>query len=398
MSFLRSLFTANLLAKFFSFAGLIKFFRSLFTEHLLAKFFALVFAAATIYLVDRELRIEWYDVSMDIVTGDESREGSSPYVVLRTAPNIWVHPDDLEKTIRLTIEGPEKNLAVFRRNPAVQLNILDSWAKKGGSGETKHVLVDADFSLPRFPGVEISVESDVVIRVDRFVEVENVRVEYAQTPKLLSVGILFDPSLTKIEPSHLSVRGPRQYVSGLGGELGAALPLRLALGDKAQYRPGSSYDALPADGFSRNQVTFSNRDFVKVTLGARTDEIVSLVLGAFDVTLALDYPSYEAIQDKKVLLAIEAQLSQKVKVTLEGPKSRVSPYQSLEAQKRLRKRLRVIVDPTSFVNDVAGGLTPPTQLDVRLIAIDGLLPEGLRVKELDPNPISITIKKQTTQH
>lgn len=364
------------------------FLRGLVTRHIFAKIFAIFFAVVTVYLVNRELEVDWYDREIPVVKASESEAmfaKGQPFVAVSLDQGVWV--SELPKKLRLRLSGSAKERAFFGTRPMIELRVRSEWVDQRKS--TEHALVESDLSIPlELSSARIVLREQPRLRVDKVVNRTSVQMVLATEPEL-AAGQVFDAATTRFEPAFVTVEGPQRIVDNLATTTAnTETPLVVALPPVPgnQYRAGGSYRvSLTAEARDQGlRIVGAKGDEVKVILGSRAEEKEQIVFRSFPVQWRLRDKDLKQLAEGKLSLVSDASLECELRIS--GPVSLMQKYRTDVEKKALREALSATVDPRVTINELLPGDEKGANLQIQISG----LPSGLEY--VLPNVSTVTCR------
>ncbi|MFT7619907.1 MAG: hypothetical protein ACI97A_003564 [Planctomycetota bacterium] len=363
------------------------FLRSLLTKHLLAKFFAVFFACVTVALIDADIGSEtdWEEKRIPIffVRGDSKVSEKGLRILLTADPRVWI--DVKSEGCKVKISGPKNQQAKFMANPVIKVHVREEQvpALQAGGGPPT-IFLDASNYEPEIEGVKVLFLEKFEVGVDFIKVEENVRLKLGNVEGVRSNRIV-DSDNTRIIPSVASVVGPRHAFRV--SDPGTPLTLTVVPTQKTGLIDGKSYDLEVTDGFG--VVSFiTGNPIPKVKLSLKRPEPSRVDLGNMEIFWALTEDVRRQMIRGQVTMVEEVGF-EKARVKISAPPKVMASFQDLDA---LRKSIRIIADPNRQIGEILVG-----NKDVKIPLIALGVPRGLIV-EMEPDTVSLKISRKNTEN
>ncbi len=365
---------------------------SLVTEHLLAKFFAIVFATATVLLIEREITtpIAYVDGRVPNFVGrrPDRVDDDSAYVILQAEPGVWV--DRPPSALKILVSGPKNEKATFDANPVIRLRIRQEQIPPGEGLEMRKILLDEKSFESDVKDLVVRLLEPLELTVDRVVTRSDVPVRMLP-PANLPENRIFDEDRSQLRPGAVTIRGPRSVVESYGDGQRVTLVLDRS-GPRAAIESGQEYPLKLSDDILQRGVTLASGASPKVVLALRTPAFEKIRLGDLPIHWSLTEEVRGALAAGELAITLDNSFVREADVVLEGPPEIVKQHEGDEKRKRLAQQIYLIADPNQ---DIATLGDADKVTSIRLQAIG--VPTGLKAS-LDPATLVITLSRRDSEN
>ena len=369
--------------------------RDLLTQHLAAKFFAVVLAVVVVFLVDRELRVDWLSgVDVEVVLAGQEQTGGDRGIRIVLQPEgqivIWKRPT----TLKLRIRGPLRQKSEFENKKVIVVKVKRSRAS--ANPELKEYQIESEDIDIGFPDAEVEVlgePKDRTVVVDQYEKIDNVDVT-VEAPKKLPAGLAYNAAATTIEPRFVSLKGPRHILARYGLKKTGTKSFKLRLVEPET--PIASVGAYIGKLSTADADEMLTMEPAQVTVKPRFDPVVrtqTREFGSLPIEIRLGREAINEMQAGRLALSFES-VRMLCTVTLEVSAEYAVNEKMPEEERRrideaLRRSLHIEIDMIEAIRSMNDTEVPARPV----VLVQSALP-GVSVVKVEPASLAVTIQRK----